>query len=147
MKFPEAATASGLAEHLHPGLKAVRNQDRARIKGGRGLNGSVDLDDALKADLPAEHRWDYLIGRALDSRSDHLHCVEVHRADVGEVAAMIGKKAALDAFLAEKALGKLSKSCHWISTDGGVHLPKNAPAARRLALAGIEYPRRVLDLN
>jgi hypothetical protein len=111
------------------------------------LTGSIDLDAALKDDSPSDNRWDYLIGRKLTDRDDHLHCVEVHRADVGEVKAMIAKKAALDRFLVGKSLGEMPSTFHWISTDGPVYFPGNAREVRQLALAGILAPQRVLDLN
>ncbi len=147
MRFPDAARGSGLSEHLNPGLKALRKTDSSRVRGGRSLTGSIDLDEALKDDSPSDNRWDYLIGRKLRDRDDHLHCVEVHRADVGEVKVMIAKKAALDRFLVGKPLGKLPSTFHWISTDGPVYFPGNAREVRQLALAGILAPQRVLDLN
>ena len=147
MRFPEAAKASGLADALREGLKAVKNCDRGRLSGGRGLSGSIDLDEALKETLPVERRWDYLIGRKLGRQGDHLHCVEVHRADVGEVRAMIGKKASLDGFLRGKRLAELPRSYHWIATDGHVCFPASAREARQLAQAGILAPKRKLELN
>lgn len=147
MRFPQAVRNSGLGSHLRQGIQAVRNRDRGRIRAGRNVTGSVDLDAALAGARPDEHRWDYLIGRSLDPRSDHLHCVEVHRADVNQVDAMIAKKIALDAFLRDTALGALPKTCHWVATDGGVYLPKNTPEARKLLAKGLEFPRKSLDLD
>lgn len=148
MKFPDAARGSGLNTHLRPGLQALKKADSSRIRGdGRSLTGSIDLDAALKDDLPTDNRWDYLIGRKLTDQEDHLHCVEVHRADVGEVRRMIAKKIALDGFLRGTPLGKMESSFHWIATDGHVHLSPNSPEIRQLATAGIQRPERVLNLK
>jgi hypothetical protein len=83
MNFRSAVQATpALAKALKNGLQALHPSDRKRIecKNPRALAGSVNVDAALKNDLPNAPRWDYGVGVCIDKNGDRVIWIEVHPA-------------------------------------------------------------------
>ena len=82
---------SQLKNHLKSGLQAVKNSDKAKIRlsNSRNLQGSIDIDDALKDSFPNDNRWDYLV---FNNSNIEGYFIEIHPAHTSEVKTMIKKK-------------------------------------------------------
>lgn len=121
------------------GLQALKNCDKQKISvaDSHKLNGSVDIDSAVKDLYPEENRWDYAIGYG-----DKICFVEVHHAATSEVEKMLKKLSWLKQWLKDKApeLSKIPKSeipYVWLSTSG-VHIIPSSSEYKKLATAGIK---------
>ena len=121
------------------GLQAIKNCDKPKISATDSykLNGSVDIDGAVKDLYPEENRWDYAIGY------DNKVCfVEVHPASTSEVEKILKKLSWLKQWLKDKApeLSSMPKTeipYVWLSTNG-VHITPGSREYKRLAIAGIK---------
>jgi hypothetical protein len=93
MTFRQAVDATpSIRSHLREGLQALRAADRHRVSCSemRRLQGSVDLDTAMRASEPRSARWDYAIGLRTPM-SDFVVWLEVHPACSSDVAEVIAK--------------------------------------------------------
>lgn len=121
MNFIQAIRdATKLARGLKKGLQALERRHRKKIQVGdwNQLKGSVNIDDCLKRECPADPRWDYVFGY-----KNKIYYVEVHRAKGVEDADSIKKKMQWLKDWRKKhatALDNLERSSeyYWISTNG-----------------------------
>lgn len=133
-KFKEAiAQCDEINSNLCIGLAALRSESSfVKPENPRLVNGSVDLDNALRCIYPNDARWDFVIGY-----SGEAFFIEVHPADTANVDEMIKKVNWLKKWLATKArdLKDLHKCgvFHWIPS-GRVKISKNSPQYRKIAL-------------
>ncbi len=135
-----AAACPALRAHYRPGLQALKGADRRRVRGTEPnrLGGSVDLDAALRRDLPNARIWDYGIGyRSAGNGDDVVHWVEVHPATDRDVADVEAKLEWLKAWIQSNApeLARLDRRFVWVSS-GRTQLSPTSPALRRLAQKG-----------
>lgn len=153
MTFEDAVVSiAPLANAYHPGLQALRERDRGRIKCSqpRRLKGSVNLDTALARVAPDDPRWDYGIGWT-DIQSEVAIWIEVHSADSHHVSEVLRKAAWLKKWLKANSASLLEMTRRedglvWLST-GTVSLQRGSRQARQLALAGVSFPKKTLDLT
>ena len=141
-----------LAGALQAGLQALRAADHSRVvcANPRRLRGSVDIDAALVHALPNEPRWDYGIGH-YNGKTEEAIWIEVHPASSDHVSGVIRKTHWLRAWLranaaALLALTRTSDGYIWLSA-GSVSIQRGSRQARELAMAGVSFPRRRLELN
>jgi hypothetical protein len=132
-----------IADRYCPGLQALRGVDKARviIDASGNLYGSVDVDEALKAKLPNDARWDYVIARKRLGGDEHLHWIEVHPASSTKNIDEIEKKLDwLKGWL--NTVGKPSKAYRgewiWIAS-GKSTFNQNSPQLKRLAAMGVMF--------
>ncbi len=121
-----------IKDSLKAGLTAMGNNSIAvKVKDTKLIDGSVDIDSAVKWKRPTEARWDYVVGYA-----DEAYFIEVHPADTKNVDEMIKKIKWLKEWLATKAtdLKKLHKSgvYYWIPS-GRVKILKTSVQYRKIA--------------
>lgn len=152
MTFREALQAAGLEQAYCNGLQALRAPERAAIecREPRTLTGSVNLDDTMRERYPTENRWDYGVGLQQNGQ-EVVVWIEVHPASTGEVQTVIQKLEWLKAWLRKQApeLKKRTRPANgyiWIATRSGVRISRNTPQARRLAQAGLAFPRERITL-
>ena len=153
MSFREDVLAvPQLAEGYRPGLQALREADRDRVRCSdtHRLRGSVDMDRALEEAHPEEPRWDYGIGHS-KSKAEEAIWVEVHDANSQHVASVRRKALWLKDWLGKHAVRLLQITRDddgyvWLST-GGVSIQRGSRQARELALAGVSFPRKRLVLD
>ncbi|WP_294627827.1 hypothetical protein [uncultured Bacteroides sp.] len=121
------------------GLQALKKSETGKVIASEPIkiDGSVDIDSAVKKLYPEDNRWDYAIGY------DGKVCyIEVHPAYTSEVATIEAKFSWLKAWLKNKApqlwaLPKASVSFVWVHTKGGYILPQSRQA-KTLASLGIK---------
>jgi hypothetical protein len=134
-----------------PGLRALTNKHRARVKPGEvQILGSVNIEQALHQRYPNKPIWDYAIGVQKGSKP-YAIWVEVHPANTSNVSEVLSKLRWLKEWLSGQAtqlhaLTPPQRAYHWIATDG-VHITPDSPKVRQLAQAGLTMPREVLKLN
>ena len=134
-----------------PGLRALTNKHRARVKPGEvQILGSVNIEQALHQRYPNKPIWDYAIG-VQKGNKPYAIWVEVHPANTSNVSEVLSKLRWLKEWLSSRAtqlhaLTPLQKAYHWIATNE-VGISLNSPQARQLAKAGMTMPRRVLILD
>lgn len=135
--FAEAVDkCAEIKDNLRVGLSAMgKNSLMVMVSNTRLLDGSVDIDNALKATRPNEARWDYVIGY-----DGEAFFVEIHPADTKNVDEMIKKVAWLKQWLTREApeLKKLHRcgSFHWIPS-GRVKILKTSPQYKKIAANNI----------
>jgi len=144
-----------LADSFREGLQALKGGHRARVvcENPRCLTGSVDLDQALVSRRPAEPRWDYGIGIQNPQEKERAIWVEVHPAATSNVNEVINKFRWLQNWLKTEAPGldRLTRgiageTCfYWVATSG-VNIRKGSPQAHQLAAAGLDFPRRQIQI-
>lgn len=121
------------------GLQALKSCDKQKISASDSykLNGSVDIDSAVKDSYPEENRWDYAIGY------DNKVCfVEVHPASTTEVETMLKKLSWLKQWLKNKApklssMEKTQEPYIWLSTKS-THILQNSRYSKKLSKFGIK---------
>ena len=141
MTFKEAVDID-FPEKYKSGIQAVKGSDRDKfdfLKSSRNINGSIDIDSALKKEYPEDNRWDYSIGY-----KDVAYFFEVHPMTEKEIATIIKKSQWLKKILSDKAMNLNSirdKSCpfFWLSTDSGCDIPQKSKKARLLSDYNIEW--------
>lgn len=145
------ATVTALRDHYREGLQALSGVDRGRIRvaTARRLTGSVCVEGALRHSCPNEPLWDYGIGHR-GTGGDHAIWIEVHPASSHHVAPMIAKVRWLRNWLCQHAPALLRMTRDregfvWLSS-GGVSLQRGSRQARQLAMAGVSFPRKILNL-
>ena len=124
------------------GLQALKRSDRSSVTvtDTMNLDGSLDIDTAVKEKYPNDNRWDYAIGY-----SGKVCYVEVHPAYTSEVSTIEKKLKWLKAWLKEKApvldaIPKATPAYVWSQTGKGAILPQSSQA-KRLATLGIKVTR------
>lgn len=132
-----------------PGLQALLKADRARLISPEVATGSLDLDGAVRARHPNDHRWDYAIGLPHPGGGEGVLWLEPHHAASGEAQRVIDKLTWLQHWLRNQApaLARLPRVFVWHLTN--VETNPN-DRRRRMALAQAHGLRRVqgrLDLS
>lgn len=122
---------SEIRDWLKPGLSAMGpNSTAVRAENSGLIDGSVDIDSAVKNLRPGEPRWDYAVGYL-----DEAYFIEVHPADTKNVDEMVKKVTWLKKWLTDVApdLKKLHKSgtYHWIPS-GRVKILKNSTQYKKI---------------
>lgn len=123
---------SEIRDSLKSGLSALgSNSVCVKVQNTKLLDGSVDIDEALKSIRPDDARWDYVVGY-----SGNAYFLEVHPADTKNVDEMVKKVIWLKNWLNSVAtdLKKLHKSgvYHWIPS-GRVRILKSSTQYRKIA--------------
>lgn len=102
-----------------------------KVKDTNLIDGSVDIDSAVKGKRPSDTRWDYAVGY-----SGEAYFIEVHSADTKNVDEMVKKVTWLKNWLVTNAtdLNKLHKNgiYHWIPS-GRVKILKNSTQYKKIA--------------
>lgn len=153
MTFRAAVRAiPALVDAYRSGIQALSRADRDRIvcSNTRRLRGSVDIDAALVEALPNDPRWDYGIGH-YNGKTEEAIWVEVHPASSNHVSRVIQKAKWLRAWLGENAAALLGITRDgdgyvWLSS-GTVSIQRGSRQAKKLAMAGVSFPRRRLELK
>ena len=151
MSFQDAARNTlAVREHLRPGLQAVENVDRDRLRCSkpRRLRGSVSLERALPPGQPNEPRWDYAIG-LVSSPNDTVVWLEVHPASsTGNVGEVLRKLGWLKTWIAQDApaLSQLRRHFVWLAT-GRVSFHSGSPQMKTAAQSGLLFRARQLNLD
>lgn len=148
MRFQDAvANSNDVRDCYQPGLQALIERDRNRLscQDTRKISGSLHLDAAVELLYPNAARWDYGIGIKKTEAKDEAIWVEVHPADANQVPRMIDKLAWLKNWLNDSApnlmvITKNDSPYVWVAS-GRVSFQTTSPQAKRLALAGIKFPR------
>lgn len=118
---------------LCAGLSAMhRDSVLVTVRDTRLLDGSVDIDNAVKAVRPNEPRWDYVIGYGGEA-----FFAEVHPADTRNVDEMVNKVMWLKDWLSSVApdLKLLHRNgvFHWIPS-GRVKILKTSSQYKKIAV-------------
>jgi len=151
MTFRQAVEATPvLAGALQSGLGAVRAAHKERIlaEDTRRIQGSVDIDSALKSTHPNDARWDYAVGhRHRNGQVDTVYWIEVHPANSREVKAVLSKLQWLRSWLKGSAprLGGMPKEFIWISS-GKTSFTLTSPQQKQLALQGLRHVGRAFSI-
>ena len=150
MRFQDAvANSNDVRDSYRFGLQALIERDRNRLscQDTRKISGSLNLDAALAGSelYRDQPRWDYGIGIKKTESTDKAIWVEVHPADANQVQKMIDKLTWLKNWLNNRARDLMSITERdspyiWVSS-GRVSFQQTSPQAKRLALAGITFPR------
>lgn len=84
---------SSLLNHVRDGLAALHKSHKPYVAAGlrESFADSLDLDAALAAAYPNDHRWDYLLGHAA---SGQVIGLEPHSAKTDQVSVVIRKRQA-----------------------------------------------------
>jgi hypothetical protein len=148
MRFQAAvANSNDVRDFYRAGLQALLERDRNRLscKDPRKIRGSLNLDAAVAGLYPGQPRWDYGVGIKKTGSTDEAIWIEVHPADANQVQKLINKLTWLKNWLNNRARDLMSITERdspyiWVSS-GRVSFQQTSPQARRLALAGITFPR------
>jgi hypothetical protein len=151
MSFQKAVKATpAIAHHYKRGLQALPREHRSSVRTSdpRRLDGSVDLDEALRAAKPNDPRWDYGVGLKARGRSAQAFWIEPHPASSLHVNPVLGKLRWLREWLKHDApaLYQLKARYIWLAT-GRVALPTNSPQRRAIAAEGLELHAQLLNLD
>lgn len=147
-KFQQAVESmSGLSGAYKSGLQALKKGETDKVKAAdsKKLDGSVDIDSALKDTYKDANRWDYAIGY------DGKVCfVEIHPAYTSEVTTMIAKLSWLKSWLKDKAteindIPKIVPAYNWIQSGKCAIIP-GSREERKLATYGLK-PMKLLRLK
>lgn len=116
-----------------PGISAMGNDSiLLHVDYPRLIDGSLDIDNAVKKLYPYASRWDYAIGY-----NGKVYFIEIHPADTKNVDEMIKKVKWLKEWLKDKAPQlKSLHSCgvyHWIPT-GRVKISPNSRQYLKIAV-------------
>lgn len=128
--------SDGLRVYFKPGLGAIQNRDRGKIKVPYTslLSGSVNLDEAAKPSHPNANRWDYAIEYA-----GKIFFIEIHPANTSEIDTVIRKVVFVKGWLAAIAPEMLRLpgpgKFYWVSSGTtDLRINPNSAQARKLAL-------------
>lgn len=137
-KFKAAVEATPDIKNCYqPGLKAMGSYStKISLSNSTLCNGSVDIDECVKAKYPNSNRWDYCFGY-----NSKAYFVEVHSANTSEVGTMLNKLQWLKDWLVNKApeLNKIKAKppYYWVMSGKYAILP-NSSQARQIAAAGLK---------
>jgi hypothetical protein len=147
-------TAVGNTRHLadawKPGLQALRAQDRPHVVpvDPRRLQGSVDVDSALRSRQPNANRWDFAIAyRHTNNQKDFIYWTEVHTAADKEVKVVLKKLNWLRKWLKGDGslLNAFDREFVWVSS-GATMFTLDAPQRKQFAELGLTHQGRVLRI-
>lgn len=126
-----------IAGAFREGVQALTREHRQGLKNAQIATGSIDLDAALQAAYPNDHRWDYGIGLPQDARTEKVLWLEVHHAASGETERVINKLKALKAWLQSSApeLDRMPKKFVW-QLSNVERNPNDRRSRNKLAEAG-----------
>ena len=153
MTFREAVEATAaIAASFADGLQALSEVDRGRltISYPRRLRGSVNIDDALRGRDPKEFRWDYGIGLGAGQGDEHALWIEVHSANSLHIDTVVKKRRWLRQWLDTEgaAMKEITPRSNYVwLASGSVALPKDSPQRKRLAMEGIGFRSKRLNLD
>jgi hypothetical protein len=159
MTFQEAVeqAPAELQQAFRPGKQALQGQHRDQItcSDARRFTGSIDLDSALsRSEIHGSaNRWDYGLGFRQGAGESAIW-IEVHPVSTGEVGTVLRKLSWLRTWLRDEAPSLFALTKHnqagkpfvWLAT-GSVHLRPGSREARILNEAGLDLPRRKLELR
>lgn len=143
MSFNDIFKKTDVAACLEPGLQALGKYSRW-IEGDElgYIEGSVDIDTCLTKKYPQDNRWDYAFGL-----KNRLYYVEFHHLTDSEVSVVIAKYSWLKDWQNRQPNPhelKANSSYYWIVTKGS--LAKGSRYRRMLTSAGLDYPKKTLNL-
>lgn len=122
-----------IAGALKSGLSAMKSNSKSiHVADTKLIDGSVDIDEAVKVIRPDESRWDYVIGY-----SNEAFFIEVHPADTKNVDEMVKKVRWLKYWLATSALDLRSihkRDIYYWIPSGRVNILKGSVNIKRLRL-------------
>lgn len=147
-KFQQAVeNSSEVSNAYKPGLQALKKGETGKImvEDSKKLDGSLDIDSALKDSYKDANRWDYAIGY-----NSKVCFVEIHPAFTSEVTTMIAKLTWLKSWLKHKApeinnLPKIVPTYNWIQSGKCAIIP-GSREEKKLATYGLK-PTKVLRLK
>lgn len=122
------------------GLGALKPADAGHVSCARPreLVGSADVDAALAAPLPNDHRWDYVVGRTAGNVLN-AHWIEVHPAGSTKNIAEVEKKLAwLSGWLHGNSLGQYPRDVVWVASGKSTYNTRS-PAIKALAAKGCRF--------
>lgn len=133
-----------IKDELKSGLSALKSDSKfVKTANPKLIEGSVDIDGAVKKLYPEDARWDYVVGY-----NDEAVFIEVHPAATSNVSEMVSKVKWLKSWLDSKAqdLRELNKSkvYYWIPS-GGVSILKGSAQYKQIAANHLKI-KRVVDL-
>ncbi len=139
------------SEEIRPyfksGLGGLENKDKSKIKVPNTslLGGSVNLDEAAKADYPKENRWDY----ALEYEGKTFF-IEVHPSFTSEIDCIVKKVEFVKRWLKDIAPEMLTLpgpgKFYWVSSGStDLRITPNSPQAQKLARNKIVNVGRIWD--
>ncbi len=132
-----------IKDALRPGLTALKaNSKVVNAVNTKLIDGSVDIDEAVKTIRPNESRWDYVVGYA-----DEAYFIEVHPANTSNVEEMVKKVRWLKNWLATtapdlKALHK--KEVYYWVPSGNVKILKGSVQDRKIAANHLQIKNPVI---
>lgn len=144
-RLAEAARTSHVALNPRPGLLALEAADRPSVKPDdpRAIEGSVNLDEDLRALHPHAPRWDYAVGYA-----GSTWFIEVHPASGdANVNEVVAKAKWLRATFGATPLHTHCRGYWWVASGNVSSHPAFARRKRALALAGVQGPVRTVRLT
>lgn len=137
--FKEAVEATEEIKNCYQnGLKALGNySNKIQLGDTKKCEGSVDIDECVKAKYPQDNRWDYVF-----SYKGEVFFVEVHSAYTNEVSVILKKLQWLKDWLNReapeiKSLKAKGQAFYWIQSNGYHILPKSSQS-RLLAQEGLK---------
>lgn len=151
MNFKTAISKTSRLENAWAqGLRTLRSQDRSHVEPAdpRRLTGSINVDKALQAHEPNEHRWDYAIGyHHTNQQKEWIYWVEIHPASDKEVKVVLQKLHWLKAWLASsgRLLNQFDRDYVWVSS-GATSFTPGAPQRKVFAQLGLQHKGRVLRI-
>jgi hypothetical protein len=131
--------APSFGAHVKEGKAALKRGHRQKVV--MAATCSVDIDTHGPVSGHGEKRWDYI----LVNHDGKGHGVEVHPATTKDVDDMIAKKRWAEGLIAREARKLATVAWHWVAS-GRVDIRKHDRARKRLADAGIQFPREHLDV-
>jgi hypothetical protein len=125
-------------------MGALEADHQPLVRGGNRVGCGVPLDRCRQPHEGGVERWDYVF---VLRDSDDAVGVEVHHADANQVDVMIGKRDWAERLLGTECRDLSVVRWLWVASASGTILftPQHY-LARRLAEAGIEFPRRFVEL-
>lgn len=135
-------STSSLVHQVQDGLGGLANSHRNLIAQDvkTQIGDSLDLDAALQAAYPNDHRWDYLLGR-----SGKVLGLEPHSAKEDQVSTVIDKrKAARDHLKAHLKAGAKVHAWFWVASNR-VEFANTERTIRRLDQNGIHFVGKQLQ--
>ncbi len=128
------------------GLKAMEADHSKRVEEKiRGeFPDSLNLDAALEASHPNDHRWDYLVGHMPSGSASRVVGIEVHSAHTREVSVVIAKKeAARDQLREHLRNGQQVAAWLWVAS-GPVAIPQLDKHRQLLAQSGVRLVGKIV---
>ena len=137
-KFKAAVDATPDIKNCYrPGLQALgAHGAKISLRNNSLCNGSVNIDECVKAKYPNANRWDYCLGY-----NNEAYFVEVHSANTSQVSTMLKKLQWLKHWLNNNApeLNKIkAKPPYYWVMSGKYDILPGSSKARQIASAGLK---------